>query len=120
MAFKIPCDSNDVTLKISYLGYDDFSMKVPLSGNCGVISLSESPVKLQNVVVEGELPMTRIAGNAMITTITNTVLASAGTANDVLVGIPLVFGSDGNYSVFGRGSAVIYINNRIVTNPSAL
>lgn len=119
-AFRIPCDSNDVTLKISYLGYDDFSMKVPLSGNCGVISLSESPVKLQNVVVEGELPMTRIAGNAMITTIANTVLASAGTANDVLVGIPLVFGSDGNYSVFGRGSAVIYINNRIVTNPSAL
>ena len=43
-----------------------------------------------------------------------------GTANDILDKIPMVYGKDGNYSVFGKGSAVVYINRRKVTDLSEL
>ena len=118
--FSIPCDSKDVTLKISYLGYDDFSMQVPASGNCGIITLSESPVKLQEVVVKGDLPATRLSGNSMITSVANTVLEHAGTANDVLIYVPMVLGRDGKFEVFGKGTPVIYVNGREIRDVTEL
>ena len=53
-------------------------------------------------------------------TVENSVLKEAGTANEVLKRLPSVSGNDGDYSVFGKGKAVIYINNREVRDPSEL
>lgn len=111
---------NANTIKITALGFDDYISAIPHGGDCGSIVLTESTVKLQEVVVNASLPTTRLSGNAMITTVSNSILSSAGTANDVLSKIPLVNGSDGKYKVFGRGTPSIYINGRLVRDAAEL
>ncbi|MDE6542560.1 MAG: carboxypeptidase-like regulatory domain-containing protein [Muribaculaceae bacterium] len=107
--FKIPCDSSDVTLKISYLGHNDFEMPVPSSGNCGTITLAPETVMLGEVVVKSNRPVTEIKGDALVTNVAGSQLEHAGTAEDVLIQVPMVLGRDGNFEVFGKGSPAIYI-----------
>ena len=107
-------DSLASKVKISMIGYEDMLLPIPFDGNCNTITLKPSAVMLGEVVVKGELPSTRIKGNALVTRVENSILATTGSANDVLKNIPMVTGANGNFSVFGRGDAIIYINGRLV------
>ena len=118
--FKIPCDSNDVTLKISYLGHNDFEMPVPSSGNCGTITLAPETVMLGEVVVKSNRPVTEIKGDALVTNVAGSQLEHAGTAEDVLIQVPMVLGRDGVFEVFGKGSPAIYVNGRLVRDSNEL
>jgi len=55
-------------------------------------------------------------GNALVTTVEDSPLAIAGTANDVLTRVPMVIDNGGTLEVFGKGSPAIYINGRLVNN----
>lgn len=119
--FQIDNLSKDaVALKISSIGYNDTIINIEEVKDISAIKMKESSITLDEVVVKGDLPRTRLANDALITNIQNSVLANIGTANDVLCKIPLVAASDGIYSVFGRGEASIYINNRKIVNLSEL
>ena len=107
-------DSLANKVKITMIGYEDMMLPIPADGNYNTITLKPSAVMLGEVVVKGNLPSTRIKGNALVTRVENSVLATTGSANDVLKNIPMVTGSNGNFSVFGRGDAIIYINGRLV------
>ena len=107
-------------LKVTYIGYDDYFSPIPNGNDVGVIRLKENAVMLSDLVVKGNLPTTRMTDNALVTTVSNTVLAKAGTGNDVLSKLPLVTGRDGNFSVFGCGTPTIYINGKVVNNASEL
>ncbi len=103
-------------IKIAMIGYEELVMQVPADGDLKTITLSPSSVMLGEVVVNGSRPVTRIEGNSMVTNVANSILASAGSANDVLKNVPMLTGDNGSFSVFGRGAAVIYINGRLVRN----
>lgn len=103
-------------IKISCVGYDDYYTTIPVGDNPCVVRMKPSLNVLGEVVVKVSLPMTKVRDNALVTTVANTILADAGTANDVLAKIPMVTGSEGQFSVFGAGTPVIYINGRIVRN----
>lgn len=107
-------------VKVAMVGYEDFTGGIPPTGDFGVITLEESSVMLGEVVVKADLPATRLKGDAMVTNVAGSILANAGTAGDVLAKVPLVTGSDGNFTVFGRGAPVIYINGRLVRDNSEL
>ncbi len=107
-------DSLANSVKITMIGYEDMLLPIPADGNYNTITLKPSAVMLGEVVVKGDLPSTRIKGNALVTRVENSVLATTGSANDVLKNIPMVTGANGNFSVFGRGDAIIYINGRLV------
>lgn len=111
-------DSTANKVKISMIGYEDLVLPIPVDGNFNTLSLTPSSVMLGEVVVKANLPSTRIKGNAMVTNVENSVLATTGSANDVLKNVPMLTGSNGNFSVFGRGDAIIYINGRLVRNSS--
>ncbi|HBQ56098.1 MAG TPA: TonB-dependent receptor, partial [Porphyromonadaceae bacterium] len=49
-----------------------------------------------------------------------TVLSKAGTANDVLKRLPAITGDNGDFSIFGKGKAKIYVNNRELRDVSEL
>lgn len=70
--------------------------------------------QLQEVVIKGMLPNTRLKGNAMVTRITGSVLEKAGTANDVLRRVPGIIKKGEDLEVIGRGKPVYYINGRKV------
>ena len=76
--------------------------------------------ELQEVVVKGNLPNTRLKGNAMITRIQGTPLSDAGTLGEMLVKVPGMTGTDEAPEVLGKGSPLIYINGRLMRDNSEL
>ena len=76
--------------------------------------------ELQEVVVKGNLPNTRLKGNAMITRIQGTPLSDAGTLGEMLVKVPGMTGTDEAPEVLGKGSPLIYINGRQMRDDSEL
>ncbi len=97
-------------LEISFIGYK--TVAVPAEENAGIIVLKEAASELGEVVVKAQLPKMQVKDDAFVTTIQNSVLAKAGTADNVLQRLPMLTGKDGIYTVFGKGQAKIYINNR--------
>lgn len=108
-------------LKISYIGYRE--KIVPFaseSTDWGRIELEEDMQILSEVVVKGDLPATRIKGEAMVTHIAGSVLEKAGSARDVLVRLPGVAQNGEDLNVFGRGVPLIFVNGREVRDPAEL
>lgn len=115
--FSITTDvKGNITAKISFVGYKTYSSEVPASGNMGTITLTPSAVELGEVVVKATRPATTMKGNALVTNVEGSSLAIAGTANDVLVRVPMVVDNGGTLEVFGKGSPEIYINGRKVND----
>ena len=84
------------------------------------ITLEQEVITVGEVVVKGVRPISKLTSDGVRTTVANTTLSEMGTGNDVLKRIPMVSGNDGDFVVFGRGKAKIYINNREVRDPTEL
>ena len=91
-----------------------------MTGNFGMIVLATESTMLGEVVVKSNRPVTAIKGDALVTNVAGTQLEHAGTAEDVLVQVPMVVGRDGSFEVFGKGSPAIYINGRLVRDSNEL
>ena len=115
--FSITTDvTGNLNAKISFVGYETRSVDVPASGDMGIIKLMPTTVELGEVVVKATRPSTTMKGNALVTNVEGSSLAIAGTANDVLVRVPMVVDNGGSLEVFGKGSPEIYINGRKVND----
>ena len=117
--FVIPCEVRKAIVKVSCVGYQTHTRTFD-TGKIGSITLKEATMHLQKVVVKSSRPVVAIKGNALVTTVANSQLEHAGTANDVLRQIPMVTGRDGNFEVFGKGTPLIYINGRAVQDKNEL
>lgn len=114
-------DSQDIrsgVIRISSVGYT--TTYKPLDTDLGTIILPSDTRLLQEIVIKGNLPITRVAGDALVTTIQNTILSRAGSAGDVLARIPAVIKKDDSFEVFGKGIPLIYINGRKVRDMDEL
>lgn len=109
--------SDKAILEISYVGYE--TQYVTATSGQTVI-LDEGGLNIDEVVVKGTRPISKITSSGVQTTVENSILSEMGTGNDVLKRIPMVTGDDGEFEVFGRGTAKIYINNREVRDASEL
>jgi hypothetical protein len=121
--FRIFQSHNGVILKISHVGYDDVHINVSDSSfnmHLGDIMLKESYFQLDNIVIASYRPSIIIEDNSLITIIDNSVLATVGTAEDILKYIPGVISHDGLFDVIGKGTPIFYINNRKVWNETEL
>ena len=79
-----------------------------------------SIVELKEIVVKGQLPNTRLKGNAMVTKVSGSVLEKAGTAHDVLRKVPGMIKKGDNLEVIGRGTPIYYVNGRRVHDTDEL
>lgn len=75
---------------------------------------------LNDVVVKGNLPVTRMKGDAMVTSVENSVLSRVGSASDVLTKISGITKKQDAFEVFGKGTLLIYINGRKLRDLSEL
>ena len=117
--FSIDSSCNGGIIKVTSVGYK-IICKDCNGENVGVITMEEDSKMLGEVVVKSSRPVTAIKGNALVTTVANSQLSHAGTANDVLRQVPMVTGRDGNFEVFGKGKPLIYINGRVVQDKNEL
>ena len=116
--FRLTQDERGKLIRISSVGY--LTLYKEIADNLGVVSMKPDAQLLGEVVVKGNLPITRAKGDAMVTTVTGTLLEKAGNANDLLDKIPNVSAGGGSVNVFGSGQAEVYINGRKMRNASEL
>ncbi len=119
--FDIPvADDTHYILRLSLVGYDLQYVADVSAGNAGAIALTSSAVTLDEVTIKAQHPVVALKGNALVTSVAGTSLEHAGSANDVLPYVPMVLGRNGDFTVFGKGSPVIYVNNRKLQDLSEL
>ena len=107
-------------IRISKTGYEDISLPLNQSTDIGTIVIKQVSLMLDEVIVEGNLPITQLKGNTIVTKVQNSLLSKMGNAYDVLTHTPMVTGINGELNVIGRGIPTVYINGREVCNPSDL
>jgi len=109
------------SLVITYIGYKEKTLPLRKDrSDLGIIQIEEDTHLLREVVVKGDLPKTRIKGEAMVTNVAGSLLEKAGTAIDVLGKVPGLRLEGGRINVFGRGTPQIYINGKEVSDASEL
>lgn len=113
-------DATTKLVRLTSIGYVEQIKPVPPTGDLGTITMSLDNIMLGEVIVKSNRPVTAIKGNALVTSVENSVLAHAGTANDVLSQVPMVSGRDGNFEVFGKGTPLIYVNGRKILDMTEL
>lgn len=118
-AFRLEASSEKRIAKISSIGYKTV-YKPTTPANIGIVQFASDAQQLGEVVVKTDLPKTRVKGNAIVTTVTGSVLEKAGTGNDLFDKIPGLSADNGSVNVFGSGTADIYINGRKMRNSSEL
>ena len=117
--FELAKLENAKLINISFVGYSTIVKEIT-SNDLGDIQLLPDAQLLGEVVVKGYLPKTQAKGDAMVTTVSGSVLEKAGTAENLLDKIPNVTAQNGEINVFGRGTPEIYINGRKVRNQQEL
>ena len=118
-AFQLSVSADaQVFLRVSGVGYERRNVSLPLAAD--TLQLKAEAKAMEGVTVTAQRPKMAIRNDALVTTIVGSSLAKAGSGNDVLKRIPLLTGKEGNYSVVGRGAAVIYINNRKITDATEI
>ena len=117
--FVVPIDQPNIIARISYIGYKTIYKQCD-NTELGTIRMQPDTQTLGEVVVKGERPQYKMTTGGMTVDIQNSLLKDVGTADDVLSMLPQVQGSDGNFTVFAKGTSEIYINNKKVQNAREL
>lgn len=107
-------------ITISIIGYKEYIIPRLSSKDTLRIELIPEVLEIGEVFVKTTRPISKMTASGVQTKVASTTLSEIGTGNDVLKYIPMVTGDKGNFKVFGRGQAKIYINNREVRDPSEL
>lgn len=72
-SFTLGATSENQIVRISSIGYKT-AYKPTVPANIGIVQLVSDAQQLGEVVVKADLPKTRVKGNAMVTTVTGSVL----------------------------------------------
>lgn len=105
-------------LELNAPGYEHEAVAVASDGNAGRIEMRPRMLMMNEVEVKGERPVVALKKGVLVANVENSLLASAGSADDVLRSVPMVAEVDGKFAVFGKGEAIIYINGREVRDPA--
>ena len=76
--------------------------------------------ELGEVVVKAHLPQYKKTYEGLLTNVAGTVLGKMGTAEDVLKHVPSIVKKKDGYEVVGKGTPIIYINNKQVRDSREL
>ncbi|MBC8603205.1 outer membrane beta-barrel protein [Parabacteroides acidifaciens] len=118
-AFSIAVpDEKAYIIKVSCIGYQTEYRNG--NGAIGTLTLKEDVHLISEVEVKGQMPTFQLKGDKFVTQVQGSLLSKLGTANDVLERIPGIEGRQGKFTVFGKGTPIIYINGRKVYDVSEL
>ena len=115
--FNIITKETEGIMMVSILGYQTLYL-TPVDG--AVITLKEDTAMLEGATVSAVMPKTKLTGEGLLTSVRGSVLENAGTAKDVLAKTPGMIKGQNGLEVIGKGSPLVYINGRKVTDSSEL
>ena len=117
--FVIPYEPAKVLVKISYVGYKTL-WRTCTAEDMGRIQMHPSSQMLRGVTVKAMRPQFRMAKGGVTVDVENSLLSKLGTAEDVLDHLPRVSVKEGEVKVFAKGTPLIYINGKKVTDKTEL
>ncbi len=82
--------------------------------------LQTDAVMLDETVITATRPSFRLRNGRLETNVHQTLLSTLNNAHDVLKHIPGIRSSEEGYTVFGKGTPIIYIDNRLLQDNSEL
>ena len=115
--FNIVTSEREGILMVAMLGYRTQYM-APAEG--AVVRLAPDTALLQGAVATAVMPKTKLTGEGLQTNVRGSVLENVGTASDVLAKTPGLIKNSNGLEVIGKGSPLVYINGRKVTDSSEL
>lgn len=96
--FMVSAPDVPLLLRVSAMGFDDRIIASP-TPSIGIITLQSASYMLGEVVVKGNRPLTKLKSDGVQVAISDTYLANAGTALDVLAKMPFVTRSGSDIEV---------------------
>ena len=111
--FVIPSNYRKVLARITYIGYKTIN-RIFNNTEMGIIRLQPKTMTVKGVVVKGDRPQYKMLPGGMEVAIEHTLLSKMANTFDVLNLLPRVSVSGQSISIFGKGTPVIYINNKRV------
>lgn len=120
--FTLPLGNHspqNIQISISCLGYESRIIQIDKT-NLETIILNDATQKLDEVVISARRSPYTMKGGSLQANISASPLKDAGSATDVLKSLPLVNISEDKINVFGKGTPLIFINNREVRNNEEL
>ena len=114
-SFVIPCNSRKVLARITYVGYKTIS-RIYSNPEMGIIKLQPEMMIIKGVVVKGERPQYKMSPGGVEVAVEHTLLSKMANTFDVLNLLPRVSVNGQKISVFGKGTPIVYINNKRVND----
>ncbi|SFG64649.1 outer membrane beta-barrel family protein [Prevotella sp. KH2C16] len=111
--FVVPCSTDRVIAKFSYVGYKTVYLVTPPK-RIGYIKLYPDVHTIKGVTVKGSRPQYKMQNGGVSVDVEHSLLSKMGTSLDVLGELPRVSVSGDNISIFAKGKPEIYINNKLV------
>ena len=105
----------EMTLKISAIGYETFSMPVTVKGdvNVGTLRLKAGTMKLDEVVIAEKRPLFAVEGEKTMYNTAEDPSIQTGTLSDALQNAPGVqVDVEGNITLRGTSSVEVWINDK--------
>ena len=117
--FAIPYELPTVLARISYVGYKTV-YRLCNQPEIGTIRMQPDNYTLNSVVIQGERPKVVLQGNSLLMNVEGTMMERMGTAEDVLTRVPMIAKRGESYEILGKGTPLIYLNNRKLTDLNEL
>ena len=114
-SFVIPCNSRKVLVRITYIGYKTVN-RIYNNTEMGIIKLQPKTMIVKGVVVKGDRPQYKMLSGGMEVAVEHTLLSKMANTFDVLNLLPRVSVNGQKISVFGKGTPIVYINNKRVND----
>ncbi len=112
---------SQVLLKFSALAFSDTIIKVAHSSNAdidiGTIVMRMDVNILSTVTVVAKIPMVKYNSNGNIEiNVDKTILSASSSVTEILSKSPNIIENNGQFSVLGKGAAIIFLNGRLITS----
>ena len=114
-SFVIPCNSQKVLARITYVGYKTVN-RIYNNTEMGIIKLQPKAMIIKGVVVKGDRPQYKMSPGGVEVAVEHTLLSKMANTFDVLNLLPRVSVNGQKISVFGKGTPIVYINNKRVND----
>ena len=108
-----------VLARISYVGYKTIYHMCD-KPELGTIRMHPDNYTLNGVEIHGERPKVVLQGNSLLMNVEGTMMERMGTAEDVLTRVPMIAKRGEGYEILGKGTPLIYLNNRKLTDLNEL
>lgn len=114
-SFVIPCNFQKVLARITYIGYKTVN-RIYNNTEMGIIKLQPKTTIVKGVVVKGDRPQYKMLSGGMEVVVEHTLLSKMANTFEVLSLLPRVSVDGQKISVFGKGTPIVYINNKRVND----